>query len=249
MAYALDENYKDVNEDVNRYLQEQQKLQRDMSKGSLLGVDTSNISSMAAQFRVAAENQDRIDAFEQMANDYHDGKRIEQIMDSRRRDPLNAAINERNDRVQAAMQQGSFVDARDKNFMFHTNPGQYEQASIQADVINQGVVNNANITAINQQKDLQLNQAELDIISQLSGKNEYGQDRQLSVEELSALREKMQLIQDIKATTSLGSQIERPHVMSTEELMENQMRLQQLQQQLSDEYHQINDSLIGKPRK
>ena len=44
-----------------------------MSKGSVLGVDTSNISSMAAQFRVAAENQDRIDTFEQMANDYHDG--------------------------------------------------------------------------------------------------------------------------------------------------------------------------------
>ena len=57
-----------------------------------------------------------------MADDYFDGKKIDQILESRRRDPLNEAIDERDNRVQSAMQQGNFVDTRDKEFLFHKLP-------------------------------------------------------------------------------------------------------------------------------
>lgn len=248
MAYAMDENYKDVNTDINQYLQEQNKLKQDMIKKSPLGLDSSNISSMATEFRIAAEAQDKMDAFDQMANDYFDGKKIEQIMDSRRRDPLNQAIDERNNRIQSAMQQGSYVDSREKDFLFHNNPQQYEQARVQGEVINQGVLADSQITSLNQQKDLQLNQAELDVINQLTGKNEFGQERHQTVEELQALREKMKIIQEMKANTDVSSQIEKPHVMSTEELMANQIKLQQLQQQLNSEYQELNSSLSGPKR-
>lgn len=248
MAYAMDENYKDVNTDINQYLQEQNKLKQDIIKKSPLGLDSSNISSMATEFRIAAEAQDKMDAFDQMANDYFDGKKIEQIMDSRRRDPLNQAIDERNNRIQSAMQQGSYVDSREKDFLFHNNPQQYEQARVQGEVINQGVLTDSQITSLNQQKDLQLNQAELDVINQLTGKNEFGQERHQTVEELQALREKMKIIQEMKANTDVSSQIEKPHVMSTEELMANQIKLQQLQQQLNSEYQELNSSLSGPKR-
>ena len=248
MAYAMDENYKDVNTDINQYLQEQNKLKQDMIKKSPSGLDSSNISLMATEFRIAAEAQDKMDAFDQMANDYFDGKKIEQIMDSRRRDPLNQAIDERNNRIQSAMQQGSYVDSREKDFLFHNNPQQYEQARVQGEVINQGVLNDSQITSLNQQKDLQLNQAELDVINQLTGKNEFGQERHQTVEELQALREKMKIIQEMKANTDVSSQIEKPHVMSTEELMANQIKLQQLQQQLNSEYQDLNSSLSGPKR-
>ena len=248
MAYAMDENYKDVNTDINQYLQEQNKLKQDIIKKSPLGLDSSNISSMATEFRIAAEAQDKMDAFDQMANDYFDGKKIEQIMDSRRRDPLNQAIDERNNRIQSAMQQGSYVDSREKDFLFHNNPQQYEQARVQGEVINQGVLADSQITSLNQQKDLQLNQAELDVINQLTGKNEFGQERHQTVEELQALREKMKIIQEMKANTDVSSQIEKPHVMSTEELMANQIKLQQLQQQLNSEYQELNSSLSGPKR-
>ena len=165
-----------------------------------------------------------------MADDYHDGKKIEQILESRRRDTLDAAIDERDNRVQNAMQQGSHVDTRDKDFLFHNNPQQYEQARVQGEIADQGVLNDAKITELNQQKDLQLNQAELDVISQLTGKNEYGQERHQSVEELRALKEKMEIIQGMKAHTDVSSQIKSPKIMSTEELMANQIRLQQLHQ-------------------
>lgn len=112
------------------------------------------------------------------------------------------------------MQQGSYVDTRDKDFLFHNNPQQYEQARVQGEVANQGVLNDAKITELNQQKDLQLNQAELDVISQLTGKNEYGQGRQQSIEELMA----------------------------------NQIKLQQLHQQLNGEYQELNSSLQGRSR-
>lgn len=93
-----------------------------------------------------------------------------------------------------------------------------------------------------------MNQAELDVISQLTGKNEYGQERHQSVEELKALKEKMEIIQEMKANTDGSLQIQAPHIMSTEELMANQMNLQQLQQQLNSEYHELNSSLQGRSR-
>lgn len=249
MAYAVDRNYQNVNnKDVEQYLSEQQKLQRDIGNGKLFSVNGMKVGAVAAEFRLLAEEQDRIDAFNQMADDYFDSKKIDQILESRRRDPLNEAIDERDNRVQSAMQQGNFVDTRDKEFLFHNNPQQYEQARVQGEVANQGVLNDAKITELNQQKDLQLNQAELDVISQLTGKNEYGQERHQSVEELKALKEKMEIIQEMKANTDGSSQIQAPHIMSTEELMANQMNLQQLQQQLNIEYHELNSSLQGRSR-
>lgn len=248
MAYAVDRNYQNLNKDVEQYLSEQQKLQRDIGNGKLFSGNGMKVGAAAAEFRLLAEEQDRIDAFNQMADDYFDGKKIDQILESRRRDPLNEAIDERDNRVQSAMQQGNFVDTRDKEFLFHNNPQQYEQARVQGEVANQGVLNDAKITELNQQKDLQLNQAELNVISQLTGKNEYGQERHQSVEELKALKEKMEIIQEMKANTDGSSQIQAPHIMSTEELMANQMNLQQLQQQLNSEYHELNSSLQGRSR-
>ena len=122
-----------------------------------------------------------------MADDYFDGKKIDQILESRRRDPLNEAIDERDNRVQSALQQGNFVDTRDKEW------------------------------------------------------HQY-------VEELKELKEKMEIIQEMKANTDGSSQIQAPHIMSTEELMANQMNLQQLQQQLNSEYHELNSSLQGRSR-
>ena len=248
MAYAVDGNYENVNKDVEQYLSEQQKLQADIGKGKLFSGNGIKIGAAAAEFKTLADEQDRIDAFNQMADDYHDSKKIEQILESRRRDTLDEAIDERDNRVQNAMQQGSHVDARDKNFLFHNNPQQYEQARVQGEVANQGVLNDAKITELNQQKDLQLNQAELDVISQLTGKNEYGQERHQSVEELKALKEKMEIIQEMKANTDVSSQIQAPKVMSTEELMANQIKLQQLHQQLNGEYQELNSSLQGRSR-
>lgn len=248
MAYAVDKNYQNVNKDVDQYLSEQQKLQADIGNNKLFSGDGIKIGVAAAEFRTLANEQDRIDAFNQMADDYHDGKKIEQILESRRRDTLDAAIDERDNRVQNAMQQGSHVDTRDKDFLFHNNPQQYEQARVQGEIANQGVLNDAKITQLNQQKDLQLNQAELDVISQLTGKNEYGQERHQSVEELRALKEKMEIIQEMKAHTDVSSQIKSPKIMSTEELMANQIRLQQLHQQLNGEYQELNNSLQGRSR-
>lgn len=248
MAYAVDENYQDVNKDLDKYLSEQEKLKNDIGNSKLFTSNGMKIGTAAAEFRALANEQDQIDAFNQMADDYQDGKKIEAIQESRRRDVLNEAINERNDRVQNAMQQGNFVDSRDKDFLYHTNPQQYEQARVQAEVMNDSVMNDAEISQINQQKDLQLNQAELDVISQLTGKNEFGQDRQQTVEELQALKEKMEIIQQMKANTNVESQIKAPHVMSTEELMQNQIQLQQLQQQLNGEYEEINNNLTGRIR-
>ena len=248
MAYAVDNNYENVNKDIDKYLSEQQKLQADIGNTKLFSANGMKVGTAAAEFRLLAEEQDKIDAFNQMADDYQDGKKIEQIMESRRRDVLNEAIDERNNRVQNAMQEGNFVDSRDKDFLFHNNPQQYEQARVQAEVANNGVLNAASITEINHQKDLQLNQAELDVISQLTGKNEYGQERQQSVEELQALKEKMQIIQEMKANTNVESQIKPVQVMSTEELMRNQIGLQQLHQQLNEEYHDLNSSLQGRSR-
>lgn len=247
MAYSIDENYKGVSTDINQYLQEQEKLKEDINK-STLGLNISNISSAATNFRFAADAQDKIDAFDQMTNDYFDGKKIDQIIESRRRDPLNQAIDERDNRIQNAMQQGSYVDSRDKNLLFHNNPQQFEQARIQGEVANQGVLADAEITSINQQKDIQLNQAELDVIKQLTGKNDFGQERHQTIEDLQVLREKMKIIQEMKTNTKVSSQIEKPHVMSTEELMANQLQLQQLHQQLGDEYQELNSSLSGKKR-
>lgn len=147
------------------------------------------------------------------------------------------------------MQQGNYVDARDKDFLFHNNPQQYGQARVQGEVANQGVLNDAKITELNQQKDLQLNQAELDVISQLTGKNEYGQERHQSVEELRALKEKMEIIQEMKANTDVSPKpVQAPKIMSTEELMANQIKLQQLHQQLNGEYQELNSSLQGRSR-
>lgn len=246
MAYSVDNNYKDINQDVNQYLNEQNKLKQDLNK-SPLG-NSNNISMMAREYDILARQNDRIDAFNQMADDYQDGKTIDSIEESRRRDPLNQAIDERNDRVQGAMQNSQYVDTRDKNFLYHTNPQQYEQSRVQGEVNNQGVLNDAKITELNNQKDLQLNQAELDVISQLTGKNEYGQERHQSPEELKALKEKMKIIQDMKTNTDVSSQIQKPHVMSTEELMANQIKLQQLHQQLNGEYQDINNNLSGRIR-
>jgi hypothetical protein len=240
MAYAVDRNYQNVNKDVEQYLSEQQKLQRDIGNSKLFSGNGMKVGAAAAEFRLLAEEQDRIDAFNQMADDYFDGKKIDQILENRRRDPLNEAIDERDNRVQSAMQQGNFVDTRDKEFLFHSNPQQYEQARVQGEVANQGVLNDAKIT--------ELNQAELDVISQLTGKDEYGQERHQTVEELRALKEKMEIIQEMKANTDVSSQIQAPHIMSTEELMVNQMNLQQLQQQLNSEYHELNSSLQGRSR-
>lgn len=246
MAYSIDDNYKDINLDVNQYLNEQNKLKQDMKKSSL--GDSNNISLMAKEYDLLATQNDRVDAFNQMADDYQDGKMINSIEESRRRDPLNQAIDERNDRVQGAMQDGKYVDTRDKNFLYHTNPQQYEQARVQGEISNQSVMNDTKITELNQQKDLQLNQAELDIINQLTAKNEYGQERQQSPEELRALKEKMEIIQNMKSNTDIESHIEKPHVMSTEELMANQIKLQQLHQQLNGEYQDINNNLSGRSR-
>ena len=58
----------------------------------------------------------------------------------------------------------------------------------------------------------------------------------------------MEIIQEMKANTDVSSQIQAPHIMSTEELMANQMNLQQLQQQLNSEYHELNSSLQGRSR-
>jgi len=248
MGYAVDENYENVNKDIEKYLSEQQKLQHDIGNSKLFSPNGNKIGAAAAEFRLLANEQDRIDQFNQMADDYQDGKKIEVIQESRRRDVLDEAIDERNNRVQSAMQQGSFVDQRDKDFLYHTNPQQYEQSRLQAEALNNGVVNDARITEINQQKDLQLNQAELDVISQLTGKNEYGQDRQQSVEELRALKEKMEIIQEMKANTNVDSVVQKPHIMSTEEIMANQMNLEQLRQQLGTEYEELNSSLQGRSK-
>lgn len=249
MAYAVDSNYENVNKDVEQYLSEQQKLQADIGKNKLFSGNGIKIGVAAAEFNALAAENDRIDAFNQMADDYWDGKKIDQILESRRREPLNEAIDERDNRIQNAMQQGNYVDARDKDFLFHNNPQQYGQARVQGEVANQGVLNDAKITELNQQKDLQLNQAELDVISQLTGKNEYGQERHQSVEELRALKEKMEIIQEMKANTDVSPKpVQAPKIMSTEELMANQIKLQQLHQQLNGEYQELNSSLQGRSR-
>lgn len=206
------------------------------------GIDTG---LLAAQFRIAAAQQDRYDAFNQMADDYYDSKKIDAIQDSRRRDPLTTAIDERNDKVETAMQQGHFVDQRDKDFMINTNPQQYENARIEQQAYNKGVETDVKITEINQQKDLNLQQAELDTISQLTGKDEYGIDRKQTPEDIQAIREKMKLIQELKQTTNVESQIKKPESLTTEELVANNMDLKQLQQQLNREYKSIGDELIN----
>lgn len=75
MAYAVDRNYQNVNKDVEQYLSEQQKLQRDIGNGKLFSGNGMKVGAAAAEFRLLAEEQDRIDAFNQMADDYFDGKK------------------------------------------------------------------------------------------------------------------------------------------------------------------------------
>ena len=130
------------------------------------------------------------------------------------------------------MQQGSYVDQRDRDFLAHTNIKQFDEARMQQELHEKDVRNDVKISEINQQKDLQLEQAELDVISQLTGKNEYGQPIQQTAEDIKALRERMSLIQELRAGASLDSRVEKPKVMSTEELMANQIKLQELQQLL-----------------
>lgn len=78
MAYAVDRNYQNVNnKDVEQYLSEQQKLQRDIGNGKLFSVNGMKVGAAAAEFRLLAEEQDRIDAFNQMADDYFDSKKID----------------------------------------------------------------------------------------------------------------------------------------------------------------------------
>lgn len=62
------------------------------------------------------------------------------------------------------------------------------------------------------------------------------------------IKEKMEIIQNMKSNTDVESHIEKPHVMSTEELMVNQIKLQQLHQQLNGEYQDINNNLSGRSR-
>ena len=141
------------------------------------------------------------------------------------------------------MQQGSYVDQRDRDFLAHTNIKQFDEARMQQELHEKDVRNDVKISEINQQKDLQLEQAELDVISQLTGKNEYGQPIQQTAEDIKALRERMSLIQDLRTSSNLDSRVEKPKVMSTEELMANQIKLQELQQQLGTEYDALGDSL------
>lgn len=248
MAYGVDNNYQNVNKDVDQYLREQQKLKGDIGKGTLFGGQGIDVGVAAAEFRLAAAQQDRYDAFNRMADDYFDGKRIEEIQESRRRDTLTDAIDERNNRVQAAMQQGSYVDQRDRDFLAHTNIKQFDEARMQQELHEKDVRNDVKISEINQQKDLQLEQAELDVISQLTGKNEYGQPIQQTAEDIKALRERMSLIQELRTGASLDSRVQKPNVMSTEELMANQIKLQELQQQLGTEYDALGDSLTHSGR-
>lgn len=60
MAYAVDRNYQNVNKDVEQYLSEQQKLQRDIGNGKLFSVNGMKVGAAAAEFRLLAEEQDRI---------------------------------------------------------------------------------------------------------------------------------------------------------------------------------------------
>ena len=74
MAYAVDRNYQNVNKDMEQYLSEQQKLQRDIGNSKLFSGNGMKVGAAAAEFRLLAEEQDRIDAFNQMADDYFDHK-------------------------------------------------------------------------------------------------------------------------------------------------------------------------------
>ena len=91
-----------------------------------------------------------------MADDYFDWKRIEEIKESRRMDTLTDAIDERNNRVQAVMQQGSYVDQRNRDFLAHTNIKQFDELRMQQELHQKDVGNDVKISEINQQKDLQL---------------------------------------------------------------------------------------------
>lgn len=249
MAYAVDGNYENVNKDVEQYLSEQQKLQSDIGNGKLFSGNGIKIGVAAAGFKNLAAENDRYDAFNQMVDDYWDGKKMDQILESRRREPLNEAIDERTNRIANAIQQGDYVDARDKDFVYRNNRDKLAEAGALGNARHEGVLNDAHITELNQQKDLQLNQAELDVINQLTGKNEYGQERHQSIEELRALKEKMEIIQEMKARTDVSPKpVQAPKIMSTEELMANQIKLQQLHQQLNGEYQELNSSLQGRSR-
>ena len=221
----------------------EQQIQNNMNSKKI--INSPDVGLLATQFQMAAAEQDKLDAFNQMADDYFDGKKIDAIFESRRRDPLTNAIDERNDRVQAAMQQGSYVDQRDKDFMINTNIHQLDQAHRQEHAHDKIVDAEIKITEMNQEKSLQLEQAELEAISQLTGTDNYGIPRSQTSEDINAIREKIKLIQEIKQEANLDSQIKLPQSMSTEELMANQMDLQQLQQQLNQEYHNIGNKLIN----
>ena len=58
----------------------------------------------------------------------------------------------------------------------------------------------------------------------------------------------MSLIQEVRTGASLDSRVQKPNVMSTEELMANQIKLQELQQQLGTEYDALGDSLTHSGR-
>lgn len=248
MSYSIDGNNQNIDNNTQKYLEEQQKLKAGIDNSKLFSGNEKIIGPAAAEFDILAKENDRIDDFNQMVNDYWDSKKIDQIFESRRRDPLDDAINERDNKVQNDMIQGNHIDSRDKEFLFHNNPQQYEQARVQGEVANQGVLNDAKITELNQQKELKLNEAELDVITQLSGRNEFGQEIHQTPEEVRALKEKMEVIQEMKENADVSPQIEAPHIMSTEELMANQMNLQQLQQQLNSEYNELNNNLQGRNR-
>lgn len=76
MAYAVDGNYENVSNDVKQYLSEQQKLQADIGNSKLFSGNGIKIGAAAAEFNTLAVENDRIDAFNQMADDYHDGKKF-----------------------------------------------------------------------------------------------------------------------------------------------------------------------------
>ncbi len=256
----LDSNLENVDEETLKKIQEQNRInQQKVDVNKIMdSVDApevefddkkfktgANVGMLAAQFKITADMQDKYDAFNQMADDYFDSKKIDAIQDSRRRDPLTTAINERNDKVETAMQEGTYIDERDKNFFIHTNPQQYENARKEEEAYNKSVETDVKITEINQQKDLNLQQAELDTISQLTGKDEYGVDRKQTPEDIQAIREKMKLIQELKQNTDVESKIKKPESLTTEELVANNMDLKKLQQQLNREYNSINNELTS----
>lgn len=204
---------------------------------------TSNpiLNSQIAEFEATRQQ-------EQEVNNYLDRVKIEEIQASRDRDPLTAAIDERTNKLLEQSQNLGYIDKRDKDFIADQNPQAAHLAEVQRDVTYNQAMNDANISQLNTDKELQINQGEMDLIKQATDTSGYYSGVPGSKEEtqrLYQLNQQMAMIQSIKEQSDFSSHMQQPEVMSTEDMMVNNQALAELYEKLGKQMPQnVKDSTM-----